>query len=191
MPVGIAEQALIVMLYSALRDTLRHYQPDVIVTTYPLYQAPLAVVFALARQYIPVMTVVTDLVTVHGLWFSDDVDRCLVPTTAVQAKALESGLAPERIEVTGLPVNPALARPVDRAALRDRLGWSQERYVAVMAGSKRVTKLEPVAQAFNHSALLLELALIAGGDERCTSDGLPPIGICRRTFTATLTTWPA
>jgi 1,2-diacylglycerol 3-beta-galactosyltransferase len=165
LPVGIAEQALIVMLYSTLRDTLRHHQPDAIVTTYPLYQAPLAAIFAWARQYIPVLTVVTDLVTVHALWFNDDVDRCLVPTAAVQAKALESGLAPDRVEVTGLPVNPALARPVDRAALRDRLGWSQERCVALMAGSKRVTKLEPVARALNHSALPLELALVAGGDD--------------------------
>lgn len=165
LPIGIAEQALIVMLYGTLRDTLRKYRPDAIVTTYPLYQAPLVAIFALARQYIPVLTVVTDLATVHGLWFNDDVDRCLVPTVAVQAKAVESGLAPDRVEITGLPVNPALAGPVDRAALRERLGWGQERTVALMAGSKRVTKLEPVAQALNHSGLPVELVLIAGGDE--------------------------
>lgn len=165
LPVGIAERALIVMLYSTLRDTLQQHRPDAIVTTYPLYQAPLSAIFALARESIPVLTVVTDLVTVHGLWFNDDVDKCLVPTAAVLSKALESGLAPDRVEVTGLPVNPVLARPADRKALRDRLGWSQDRFVALMAGSKRVTRLEPVAQALNHSGLPLELALVAGGDE--------------------------
>jgi 1,2-diacylglycerol 3-beta-galactosyltransferase len=164
-PVGIAEQALIVMLYNTVRDTLLQHRPDAIVTTYPLYQAPLSAVFTLTREYIPVLTVVTDLVTVHGLWFNDDVDKCLVPTAAVLSKALESGLAPDRVEITGLPVNPALAHPADRRALRDRLGWSQDRFVALMAGSKRVTKLEPVAQALNHSGLPLELALVAGGDE--------------------------
>ena len=141
------------------------HRPDVIVTTYPLYQAPLAAIFALDRHHTPVLTVVTDLVTVHALWFNDDVERCLVPTSDVLAKALESGLAPERVEITGLPVNPALAQPVDRAALREQLGWGQDRRVALFAGSKRVTKLEPVAQAFNHSGLPLELALVAGGDE--------------------------
>lgn len=164
-PIGIAEQALIVMLYSALRETLAQQRPDAIVTTYPLYQAPLAAIAALTREFIPVLTVVTDLVTVHGLWFNDDVDKCLAPTAAVQSKALESGLAPERVEITGLPVNPALARPADRKALRDRLGWRQDRFVALMAGSTRVTRLEPVAQALNHSGLPLELALVAGGDE--------------------------
>jgi 1,2-diacylglycerol 3-beta-galactosyltransferase len=165
LPVGIAEQALIVMLYATLRDTLRKYRPDAIVTTYPLYQAPLAAIFAFDRHDIPVLTVVTDLVSVHALWFNDDVDRCLVPTPDVLAKAIESGLTPDRVEITGLPVNPALAQATDRVALRERLGWSQDRRVALLAGSKRVTKLEPVAQALNHSGLPLELALIAGGDE--------------------------
>ena len=73
------------------------------------------------------LTVVTDLFTVHALWFNDDVERCLVPTSDVLAKALESGLAPERVEITGLPVNPALAQPVDRVALRQQLGWGQDR----------------------------------------------------------------
>lgn len=165
LPVGIAEQVLIVMLYGVLRDTLRHYRPDAVVTTYPLYQAPLAAVFALGRERVPTLTVVTDLATVHGLWFNDDVDRCLVPTAAVQVKAAESGLPLDCVEVTGLPVNPALAHPESKDALRDRLGWRQDRCVAVMAGSKRVTKLESVAQALNHSGLPLELALVSGGDE--------------------------
>ena len=111
------------------------------------------------------LTVVTDLATVHGLWFHDEVDLCLVPTEEVQAKALESGLPPERVEITGLPVNPPLPSPVDRMALRQRLGLAQDRSVALFAGSKRVTKLEPVAHALNHSGLPLELALVAGGDE--------------------------
>jgi 1,2-diacylglycerol 3-beta-galactosyltransferase len=163
-PVGVVEQALIALLYVALRDTLRAYQPDVIVTTYPLYQAPLAAISALERRYVPLLTVVTDLATVHGLWFNDEVDWCLVPTEIVRAKAVESGLPAERVEVTGLPVNPVFAQPVDKAALRARLGWRGDRYVALFAGSKRVTRLEPVARAFNHAGLPLELALVAGGN---------------------------
>ena len=144
---------------------MQAHQPDAIVTTYPLYQAPLAALFALTRHYIPVLTVVTDLGTVHGLWFNDDVDRCLVPTQSVLQKALESGLAPDRVEVTGLPVNPALAHEVDKAALRSRLGWGQDATVALVAGSARVTKLEPAVDVLDHCGWPLELALVAGGDK--------------------------
>jgi UDP-N-acetylglucosamine:LPS N-acetylglucosamine transferase len=161
-PIGVVEQALIALLYAALRDVVHTQQPDAIVITYPLYQAPLAAVFALDRYYVPLLTVVTDLATVHGIWFNDEVDWCLAPTAAVRARAIEYGLPAERVEVTGLPVNPALAHPVDKAALRSRLGWRTDRYVALFAGSKRVTRLEPIAQAFNHAGLPLELALVGG-----------------------------
>jgi 1,2-diacylglycerol 3-beta-galactosyltransferase len=163
-PVSIAEQALIAMLYATMRDLVAAHQPDVIVSTYPLYQAPLAALFALSQRYIPLFTVVTDLVTVHSLWFNDEVDRCLVPTQVVFEKALENGLAAERVEITGLPVSPALAREVDKAALRSRLGWGRDRVVALMAGSKRVTKLEPVVNVLDHCGWPLEFALVAGGD---------------------------
>jgi len=165
LPVSLAEQALIALLYFTMRNVVQRYRPDVIVTTYPLYQAPLAAYFALSGKYIPVLTVVTDLATVHSLWFNDDVDKCLVPTGAVLKKALESGLPSDRLEVTGLPVNPALARQVDRAALRAALGFREDRYVALIVGSKRVKNLEPVAHVLNHSGLPLQLVLVAGGDE--------------------------
>ncbi len=165
LPVSLAEQALIALLYFTMRNVVQRYQPDAIVSTYPLYQAPLAAYFALSGKYIPVLTVVTDLVTVHSLWFNDDVDKCLVPTVAVLKKALESGLPSDRLEVTGLPVNPALARQVDKAALRAELGFRQDRYVVLIAGSKRVKNLEPIAHVLNHCGLPLELVLVAGGDE--------------------------
>ncbi len=164
-PVTIVEQALIAMLYVTLRDVVEARRPDAIVTTYPLYQAPLAALFALSQRYIPLLTAVTDLVTVHSLWFNDDVDRCLAPTEAVREKALEQGLTPEQVEITGLPVNPTLARPVDKAALRAELGWPENRVVALLAGSKRVTRLEPVADMLDHSGWPLALALVAGGDK--------------------------
>jgi 1,2-diacylglycerol 3-beta-galactosyltransferase len=88
-----------------------------------------------------------------------------VPTQVVAEKALESGVAADRVEITGLPVNPRLGEKVDRAALRAKLGWGNDRTVALFTGSKRVKKLEPVAQILNHSGLPLELAIVTGGDE--------------------------
>lgn len=164
-PAGIAEQALSLMLYSVLRDILSTHQPDVVVTTYPLYQAALATLAAVSRKGVPFLTVVTDLATVHRLWFHESAEMCLVPTQAVAQKALDSGLSAERVEITGLPVNPRLALPADRDALRRKLGWSSDRTVALFTGSKRVKKLEPVADILNHSGLPLELAIVAGGDE--------------------------
>jgi 1,2-diacylglycerol 3-beta-galactosyltransferase len=88
----IFESALTVMLIEVMRDVIRRSEPDAVVSTYPLYQAPLEAYLTLSRRYIPVFTVVTDLVTVHRLWLNDSVDRCLVPTPQVRELALEAGL---------------------------------------------------------------------------------------------------
>ncbi len=164
-PAGIAEQALTLMLYTVLRDLLGQFEPDAVITTYPLYQSPLAALRGLSRRGAPFLTVVTDLATVHRLWFHENAEYCLVPTQAVAEKALESGVPAERVEITGLPVNPRLGQTVDKAALRAKLGWGNDRTVALFTGSKRVKKLEPIAQVLNHSGLPLELAIVTGGDE--------------------------
>jgi 1,2-diacylglycerol 3-beta-galactosyltransferase len=162
---GITEQALTLMLFSVLRDILGTHEPDAIITTYPLYQAPLAALRGLSRRGVPFLTVVTDLVSVHRLWFNDSAEYCLAPTQAVAEKALETGMSAERVEITGLPVNPLLGEQVDKAALRAKLGWGNDRAIALFTGSKRVKKLEPVAQILNHSGLPLELTIVAGGDD--------------------------
>ena len=157
------------MLYKPLRAVLPETRPDAIVSTYPLYQAPLAAIFALSGRYLPTMVVVTDMSTVHSLWFHDEVDLCFVPTEIVQDKALASGLPPEHVVITGLPVNPLFAHKDDRVARRADLGWRADRTVALFAGSKRVTRLEPAGYALNHSGLPLELSLVTGSNEALRS----------------------
>jgi 1,2-diacylglycerol 3-beta-galactosyltransferase len=164
-PVSVVEQALIAMLGPTIRKIIQSEQPDVVITTHPLYQAPVAAIFAVRRTYVPLITVVTDLATVHGLWFNDEVDWCLVPSRVVQEKALQYGLTRDSVELTGLPVNPLLARRPDKAALQAELGLDGRRVVALCAGSKRVTRLEGVVDALNHSGWPLELLLVAGGNE--------------------------
>lgn len=165
-PSTLVESALTVMLFEALNDLTRAYRPDVIVISYPLYQAPLAVVYALRRRTVPLLTIITDLVTVHRLWFSNAVDFCLVPTTKVADLALEAGVAPSKVKITGIPVDPRLGQEKrSRAELRAELGWRLDWPVALAVGSKRVEHLSDTLRALNHSGLHLQLAVVAGGDE--------------------------
>lgn len=49
LPSAIVEGAFTVMLYLAILDILKTYQPDVIVNTYETYHAPLDAVFTMTR----------------------------------------------------------------------------------------------------------------------------------------------
>jgi 1,2-diacylglycerol 3-beta-galactosyltransferase len=165
-PSSVLERALTLLLFEVLRDLVRRYQPDCIVTTYPLYQAPLGTVFALGQRSVPLLTVVTDLATVHRIWFYKGSDLCLVPTSAVQALAYEAGLGALQVRVTGIPVHPAFARQErSRASRRVELGWRPDMTTVLVVGSKRVGGLSEVLRTLNHAGLPLQLAVVTGGDE--------------------------
>jgi 1,2-diacylglycerol 3-beta-galactosyltransferase len=77
---NLIESAMTLMVFNVLRKLVRQHQPDVIVCTYPFYPAVLSAIFAIEKCHIPLPTVVTDLATVHKLWFHPQADLCLVPT---------------------------------------------------------------------------------------------------------------
>ena len=163
---GLMERGLQAMLYDAMRHVLQDKQPDVIISTYPLYQAPLDAVFALTKKFIPLVTVVTDLVTVHQIWFSPYPDLTVVPTAAVRDLAINAKVPAEQIEVIGIPVHPALSQETrDKAAIRIELGWNPDLATLLIVGSKRSSLYVDVAHVLNHSGLPVQLIVATGGDD--------------------------
>jgi 1,2-diacylglycerol 3-beta-galactosyltransferase len=167
LPNAIVEGAFTVMLYLAVLDILKTHQPDVIVNTYETYHAPLGAVFTITRQRAPLITVVTDLATLHRSWFNDVTDLCLVPTSIAYDLALQYGLASDKVKVTGLPINPAFANNTrDRAAIRTELGWQIDLVTVLAVGSTRVRNLPETFHVLNHSGLPLQFVLVCGGDNQ-------------------------
>jgi 1,2-diacylglycerol 3-beta-galactosyltransferase len=165
-PIAILDSAFTVMLYRVVSDILKRFQPDVALTTYPFFMAPLSACFALQKSCVPLLTVVTDLTRVHQVWFHDGADLCLVPTQTTYKQALDYGLDPERVRVCGIPVNPEFTRQNRQAAeVRSELGWDPKLTTVLVVGSKRVKNLMSVLNVLNHSGLDLQLVLVAGGDE--------------------------
>jgi hypothetical protein len=98
-----------------------------VVTIYPLYQAPLWAVKAIEGRKVPLLTIVTDLVAVHRVWFSRAADLCLMLMEAARDTAPHYGLSQGRVEVVGIPVDPEIApEERDRCAIRADLGWLQD-----------------------------------------------------------------
>ena len=163
---SVVDGALAMMLFEVMQEIVACRRPDVIITTYPLYQAPLGAVYQASDHYIPLLTVVTDLAAVHRLWFHDAADLCMVPTEAVRDEAVQSGIASDRIRVVGIPVQLDLTREDwNRETLRAELGWQQDLTTILVVGSKRVEHLLDTLGALNHSGLSLQLAIVSGDDE--------------------------
>ncbi len=165
-PVVLADSAMIVLLYEILHDLVRDFKPDAILTTYPLYQSPLAALNIISRIYIPTFAVVTDLATVHRVWFNRSMDGCLVPTPMVSELALANGLPAEKIHITGLPVHPNFVREKrTKADIRRELGWDPDMTTILAVGSRRVEGLTEALNVVNHFGAPLQLCVVAGKDQ--------------------------
>jgi 1,2-diacylglycerol 3-beta-galactosyltransferase len=160
------EQVFSALLNDPLSELLERHQPHVAVSTYPFYLEPLNFVFDQMEKELPLVSVITDLVAVHTLWFNPRVDLCLVPTEQARQKALRSGVPVDRIRVTGLPVHPrfgAETRPPDE--IRAELGWKLNMPTVLIVGGTRVPNVPEIARLIDRSGLKLQLAIVAGGDE--------------------------
>ncbi len=157
-----------VLLQRAIRRCLENWPPHVIIAVYPLYTRAVVEIGRELSHRFPMITVVTDLVSVHTAWFERSVDLCLVPTDAVGEKALQNGMTPQQVKVTGIPVHPRLVRrPADRAALRAQLGWATDRPAAlILGGGAGMGPIEEIAEEINRRCPAAQVAVVAGKNER-------------------------
>ncbi len=165
-PTVLMEQALTAMLIDVIRDLLKKSQPDVIVTTYPLYQSAVTTLLTSRKYRVPFYTIVTDLSTVHRLWFHSKVDGCLVPNKLVADLALNYGIPPQKISITGIPVHPNVVRETrDKNTIRQSLGLTPDIPTILAVGSRRVERMLDSLNVINHFGAPLQLIVVAGKDE--------------------------
>ncbi len=149
----------------ATKRLLQEHVADCIVSVHPLFNAP--VLRAAGESRPSFVTVVTDLVTAHSLWYHPKVDLCIVPTEQAAKRAQEHGLSDEQIRVVGLPVALEFCEPVgDRVQLKADLGWPEDLpVVLVVGGGEGMGPLEETACRINDLDLKLAIAVITGRNE--------------------------
>ncbi len=154
------------VLDQTITDMFRTYQPDLIITTHFAFAKAIMWVSQKLQQPTPVNVVVTDLTNVHSLWFNENADLIFVPTEQVYQQALDQDLPEEKVFLSGLPVQPAIARETrDKATIRKSLGWDLDLTTGLIVGSVRTGQTAAVAQLLDRSGLGIQVVAVAGGDQ--------------------------
>ena len=167
LPVTLMEGGFTMLLLSVFRAILKDTSPDLIILTYPIYQAPLRFIQQSSKKKVPIMTVITDLVTVHQVWFNTGVTCCTIPTESVRQRALKAGLSKEQVIQTGIPVDPEIMalKHKGKSELREELGWEKEPTTLLVLGSPRIPSLTDIIQTLNYSGHDIQFALVTGGSD--------------------------
>lgn len=150
------------------RRLLRAHPCDVIVSMHPLTNHYLAWALRRLGRATPLLTLVTDPVSVHPFWLAPGVDRCLVAGEEARRKAIACGLDAAQVRVTGLPVDPCFADGLlDKSQARRALGWSAERLAVLLVGGvEGMGRVYEMARAIDAACPGVELAVVAGRNRR-------------------------
>ena len=152
------------LAWPAIRDTFTRvattHTPDVIVSTHPLLTSPLRRAFPM----VPIVVVVTDLITGHASWYDADTDLTIVPTTAARDNAVKSGIDRCALAVVGVPVaRQFVAVAGERLMLQEQLGWSVSRpTILVAGGADGVGPLEALSVAIDRAQMQCDIAIVTG-----------------------------
>jgi processive 1,2-diacylglycerol beta-glucosyltransferase len=146
-----------------LRRLVERTQPDLVVCTHAF---PCGVMSEYKRQYgpdLPVVGVVTDFV-VHPFWIYTNVDAYAVATPQMRAALVARGVPPERVLLSGIPVDPRFGRPrLPRARLRAELDLpADRRIVLIMGGGVGIGPLDKMMRALGRIDEPLAAAVIVG-----------------------------
>ena len=113
----LISQGMYASIEKGLKRMLRDHPADVVVSVHSLLTRPSMQAFTQLEKRPPFIVVVTDLVSTHAFWYDKRAERTLVPTQEAYVRGLESGLLPEQMRVTGLPVHPSFAEGLERQSL--------------------------------------------------------------------------
>ena len=123
-------------LSEALARVLRESEPDVVVTTYPVYAHLIDQIYREhAERPFRLITVITDSISVCSAWYRAPSDCFVVANAPTAAVLVGAGIPPERVETLGFPVSPLFARE-PLAPVPPRHHWDRRKVLYVINSGK-------------------------------------------------------
>ncbi len=98
-------------LSDTLARVLQETEPDVVVSTYPVYAHVIEQIYREhAERPFRLITVVTDSISVCSAWYRAPSDVLVVANAPTAEVLLGAGVPPERVQTLGFPVSPLFAQ---------------------------------------------------------------------------------
>ena len=141
---------------------LRDYQPDIAVCTHFL---PAEIVARLKRREkiaCPLATTVTDF-DCHAMWLVAGTDHYFVALDETRVHMQNLGVEPQRISVTGIPIDPVFTRLGSRPAMRAKHGLRPDlTTILVSAGGFGVGPIDNLMNALTALTHPAQVIVVCG-----------------------------
>ena len=144
---------------------LREYHPDLIVCTHFLPAEIVSWLKAKERLSSRQVIVVTDF-DVHAMWLVHHYERYFVAIDEARAYLEALGIAPDKITVSGIPIDPVFGRVKDKQEMRAKHGLAADRTTILLsAGGFGVGSVDALIAAMMPLKDRAQIVAICGRNE--------------------------
>ena len=153
-------------IHSSLKRLLEEHPCKMIVSVHPLINIP--ILRAIKGKHIPYIVVVTDLVSTHAAWFSNDADLIIIPTQQATRRAIRYRIQPEKLRIVRLPIANKFCKSIgDHKTLRNLLNWEQDLpIILLVGGGEGMGPIDKVAIEINRIKLPISLVVVTGHNKK-------------------------
>ena len=134
---------------------IKNEKPDVVISVHFLASEIVSYAkqkFGLKTRLI---TVVTDF-GVHNFWINPNTDLYCCASQATLQDLVDKGISPERIKITGIPVDEKFTKPIDKNLIRAEFGIDENKFtVLVITGGIGVGPIEEIVDLLKDQAQIL------------------------------------
>lgn len=147
-----------------MASLIERYQADIIICTHPFPCA--AASYLKSKQHIKALlfTVVTDF-CLHQIWIYKNVDMYFVAHSGLKDELTKRGITPERIAITGIPINKVFSEPFDQKALLKKFELNENiPTVLIMGGGLGLGSVKYALEALESLTLPMQILVVAGAN---------------------------
>ena len=149
----------------SLLAEIARQQPDLIICTHFLPAELLSRQRAAGNAVCPIWVQVTDF-DLHQMWVQEHMAGYFSPNDEVAFRMREQGIAADQVFVTGIPIMPAFAEPLDRAICAGELGISPDRAtLLLLGGGAGFGSVDEIAECLLKLNENFQIIALAGKDE--------------------------
>jgi processive 1,2-diacylglycerol beta-glucosyltransferase len=144
---------------------LKKEKPDIAVCTHFLPAEIISWLKSKEKISCPQAIVVTDF-DAHALWLCHHYERYFVALEETRVHLEKLGILPEKISVSGIPIDPIFAEHKDKTAMREKYGLQKDKLtILVSAGGFGVGNIEHLLQALAEMKTPAQVLALCGRNE--------------------------
>jgi processive 1,2-diacylglycerol beta-glucosyltransferase len=150
---------------SVLR-VVEEYRPDLVISTHALSAGIVSWLREKGRISVPHAIVVTDF-DVHAMWVCRHCEQYCAASDDARQQLEALGAPPEKVAVTGIPIDPIFADPRDRDEAHRELGLDPERAtILVTFGGWGFGPIEKIVRALHDLQSKVQVVVVCAMNQR-------------------------